>query len=57
MDSSVPTERMEQIIHLIRGHRVILDADLAKLYGSLQKHSTKRSKEIELAFLKISCSN
>jgi hypothetical protein len=29
----VPAERIEQSILLIRGHRVILDADLAALYG------------------------
>ena len=29
----VPRDRIEQTILLIRGHRVMLDADLAKLYG------------------------
>jgi hypothetical protein len=29
----VPAERIEQAILLIRGHKVILDADLARLYG------------------------
>jgi len=29
----VPAERIEQSILLIRGHKVILDADLAALYG------------------------
>jgi hypothetical protein len=33
MSALVPRERIEQIILLIRGHRVMLDADLAKLYG------------------------
>jgi hypothetical protein len=28
-----PTETLTQIIHTIRGERVILDADLAELYG------------------------
>ncbi len=41
MRSVVPTERIEQLIFLIRGHKVILDADLAKLYGV----PTKRLKE------------
>ena len=30
---AVPTERIERLIYLIRGHRVILSADLAALYG------------------------
>jgi len=29
----VPTERIERLILLIRGHKVMLDADLAELYG------------------------
>ena len=33
MTAVVPTERIERLILLIRGHKVILDADLADLYG------------------------
>ncbi len=33
MSALVPRERIEQTILIIRGHRVMLDADLAKLYG------------------------
>jgi hypothetical protein len=33
MTAVVPTERIEKLILLIRGHKVILDADLAYLYG------------------------
>ena len=33
MKDLIPTERIEQAIFLIRGQRVILDADLARLYG------------------------
>ena len=29
----VPLERVESLIHLARGEKVLLDADLAKLYG------------------------
>ena len=29
----IPTERIERSIFLIRGHKVMLDADLAELYG------------------------
>ncbi len=31
--SLVPAERIEQSILLIRGHKVLLDQDLAQLYG------------------------
>ena len=31
--SSVPVERIEQAILLIRGQKVMLDRDLAELYG------------------------
>jgi len=33
--SLIPVERIERSILLIRGHKVILDADLAALYGVL----------------------
>ena len=33
MSALVPRERIEQTLLLIRGHRVMLAADLAKLYG------------------------
>ena len=33
MNLPVPVERIEQCIHIIRGHRVMLDTDLAELYG------------------------
>jgi hypothetical protein len=36
--SIIPAERIEKAIFLIRGQRVMLDADLAGLYGV----STKR---------------
>ncbi len=29
----VPVERIEQAIHVVRGQRVMLDSDLASLYG------------------------
>lgn len=31
--SLIPVETIEKAIHFIRGERVILDADLARLYG------------------------
>ena len=39
--SLIPTERIEQRILLIRGQKVMVDADLAELYGV----TTKRLKE------------
>ncbi|MGE5711671.1 MAG: ORF6N domain-containing protein [Nitrospira sp.] len=33
MNLPVPVERIEQSIHILRGHRVMLDTDLAELYG------------------------
>jgi len=33
MNLPVPVERIEQSIRIIRGHRVMLDTDLAELYG------------------------
>ena len=33
MANLVPTDRIERLILLIRGHKVMLDADLAELYG------------------------
>ncbi|MGA3086784.1 MAG: ORF6N domain-containing protein [Thermodesulfobacteriota bacterium] len=41
MDSIIPVEVVERKILLIRGQKVILDADLAKLYGV----TTKRLNE------------
>jgi phage regulator Rha-like protein len=37
MSTVIPHELIEQTIFLIRGHRVMLDTDLAKLYGVLTK--------------------
>ena len=31
--SLIPVERIEKLIYLIRGHKVMLDNDLAELYG------------------------
>ena len=37
MDSLVPVEMIEKKIYLIRGHKVMLDSDLAELYGVATK--------------------
>ena len=47
-NSIVPIERVQQCIYLIRRHKVIFDADLAKLYGVGTKvlvRSVKRNIE------------
>jgi hypothetical protein len=33
-DARVPTERIAGAIRIVRGHKVLLDADLAALYGA-----------------------
>jgi phage regulator Rha-like protein len=38
---SVPVELIERRIYLVRGHKVMLDADLAELYGVLTKNLNK----------------
>jgi hypothetical protein len=44
----IPSERIERSILLIRGHKVMLDADLAELYGVPTKvlnQAVKRNKD------------
>ena len=40
----VPTEQVERLIHLARGEKVLLDADLAVLYGVETKVLNKAVK-------------
>ena len=45
---TVPMERIEHSIYLVRGHRVMLAADLAELYGVLTwrlNEQVKRNQE------------
>ncbi len=42
--SLIPTERIEQSILLIRGHKVMFDADLATLYGVTTKRLNEQVK-------------
>jgi hypothetical protein len=44
MDMLVPRERIEQTILVIRGQRVILDSDLATLYGVTTKRLNEQVK-------------
>ncbi len=44
----IPAERIERAIYLIRGHKVMLDSDLAALYGVLTKRlneQVRRNRE------------
>jgi len=42
--SIIPIERIEKSILLIRGKRIMLDADLAKLYGVPTKRLNEQVK-------------
>jgi hypothetical protein len=44
MKDLLPTERIEQAILLIRGQKVILDTDLARLYGVTTKRLNEQVK-------------
>ena len=44
MSTLIPLERIEQTILVIRGHRVMLDADLANLYGVTTKRLNEQVK-------------
>ena len=48
MGLPIPSERVDQSIRLIRGHRVMLDMDLAELYGvdvKQLKRQVRRNRE------------
>jgi len=53
--SALPDELIEDTILLIRGKRVILDHDLARLYGVPTKVLNRPSSEILIGFPKTSC--
>lgn len=45
---TIPVERLEKVIFLVRGEKVILDRDLAELYGvetRILNQSVKRNRE------------
>jgi hypothetical protein len=46
----VPVEHVERLIHLARGEKVLLDADLARLYGVTTGNLNKAVKRNELRF-------
>ena len=48
MSASIPIERIENVIYLVRSHKVILDRDLAALYGvetKVLKQAVKRNMD------------
>jgi hypothetical protein len=51
----IPVERVEQTIVRIRDEKVILDADLAKLYGVSTKRLNEQVKRNRERFRRISC--
>jgi len=55
--SLIPTERITQAILLIRGHKVMLDADLATLYGVSTKALVQAVKRNAERFQQTSCSS
>jgi hypothetical protein len=46
----IPVERVERLIHLARGEKVLLDADLARLYGVTTGNLNKAVKRNQLRF-------
>ena len=51
----VPTEVIENKIFVIRGLKVMIDKDLAVLYGVTTKRLNEQVKEISKGFLRILC--
>jgi hypothetical protein len=52
----IPIERIAQSIRWIRGHKVLLDSDLAVLYGVTTGNLNKAVKRNSERFRLISCS-
>jgi hypothetical protein len=50
MSVNIPQELIEQKIYLIRGHKVMLDSDLAKLYGVTTKRLNEQVKRNKKRF-------
>ena len=53
-DQSAPVERITDRIYLLRGKKVLMDRDLAELYGVPTKALKQALEEIRIAFLLIS---
>ena len=57
LEKAIPSVDIESLIYVIRDEQVMLDSDLAKLYGVETKVLNKPSNVIYSAFRKISCFN
>ena len=56
-DLDVSIQLIERRIYLIRGHKVMIDVDLAQLYGVPTKGLNQRVQRIGRDFRKILCSS
>ena len=54
---AIPMERIERAILLIRGEKVMLDSDLAEIYGVETKALNRAVKRNQSRFRPISCSS
>jgi hypothetical protein len=52
---SIPAEQIEHSILVLRGHRVMLDSDLAALYGTTTKRLNEQVRRNHERFPAISC--
>jgi hypothetical protein len=53
----LPIDRIAQTIHLIRGHKVMLDHDLARMYGVSTGNLNLAVRRNQRRFRTISCFN
>lgn len=53
----VSLARVERVIHVIRGQKVMLDSDLAEVYGVTTKRLNEQVRRNGGGFLRTSCSN
>jgi ORF6N domain len=54
-DALVPAERIEKAIRVIRGQNVLLDNDLAELFGATTSRRNEQVKRNQDRFPTISC--
>ena len=50
-DTRLPLERVESLIFTVRGRRVILDADLARIYGVPTRRLNEQVEAVEKCLL------
>jgi hypothetical protein len=54
-DARVSSPQFDGLIYTVRGVRVMLDRDLAEIYGVATRSSIRPSNAIKAGFRKISC--